>query len=236
MRAVIGTAIAFLVLPAVLPGQAPADTLPTVDQVLSRYITAVGGRTPLEGLDTRIATGREITDLSDPGPATTVRLEAAAAYPDRWSLTRSGPVEERTWCDGTRVWHTAAGPVGDGPAETGPHARDAFLLDPRGPLRLDTHFPGLRVTGSAEVAGRAVWVVENALPSAYNALHFDAETGLLLRIGYYWTLEDYRELDGVLVPTRIVQSRKGGSTTWIWDRVEHNRPVDPARFAPPAGH
>ena len=59
------------------------------------------------------------------------------------------------------------------------------------------------------------------------------ETGLLRRIGYYWDLTDYREVDGVMVPFRIARSRKGGSTTLVFDRVAHNVPLEDNLFHMP---
>lgn len=96
-----------------------------------------------------------------------------------------------------------------------------FLLDPQGPLRLEHYFPGLRPAGTRTVDGRLKYILESDLDPAYYALQFDVETGLLTGIGYYWTLSDYRLVDGVLLPFRIHKSRKGGSTVWEIDTVEH---------------
>ncbi len=66
-------------------------------------------------------------------------------------------------------------------------------------------------------------------------LYFDAQTGLLLRVGLYEELHEYREVDGVLVPHRLVYSRKGGSTTLVVVTIEHNVSLPDERFAVPAG-
>jgi len=63
-------------------------------------------------------------------------------------------------------------------------------------------------------------LISDRNPDHY-ALYLDVETGLLVRIGHYLTIGDYRDVDGVLVPHRIVNSRKGGSNTWVFERVRH---------------
>jgi hypothetical protein len=34
------------------------------------------------------------------------------------------------------------------------------------------------------------------------------------------------------MPMRVLESRKGGSSTFIFDRVSHNEEIDPRVFAP----
>lgn len=91
------------------------------------------------------------------------------------------------------------------------------------------------VESERSLGGRWVFVLESPkLDPAHFALSFDVETGLLLGIGYYWYLEDYRKVDGVLLPHRIQMSRKGGSTTFVFDLVVHNLPLADELFTVPA--
>ncbi len=209
------------------------DTLPSVQAILAHYVAAVGGREALQGLETRTLAGREIDDRPYRGPAHEKSLEAVAVYPDHWSITFTDSLVEREWCDGARVWSSRSGV--SGPSDAAVRSKQSFLLDPQGPLRLHEYFPGLAVVGRETRSGHDVWVLENDLDPTYNALAFDVETGLLVQIGWYWTLEDYREFDGVRIPTRVGQSRKGGSTTWVWDTVVHNQPVNPMVFGGQGG-
>jgi hypothetical protein len=97
------------------------------------------------------------------------------------------------------------------------------------------YFPDLKVVSERAFDDRWVYVVESPeLDPAHYALSFDVETGLLLGIGYYWYLRDYREVDGVKVPQRVMVSRKGGSTTFVFDMVAHNLPLEERLFAVPA--
>jgi hypothetical protein len=206
-----------------------ADTVPpTPREVLARYVEAVGGRTRLSALETRILRGREVDDRPYRGPRREIPLEAVAAFPDRWSVTHTDTLVEREWSDGQRVWRTrnGAAEATGGPVRT----KASFLLDPRGPLRVEEYFPGLHLVGREVRNGRQVWVLNCDLDPTHYALSFDVETGLLVQIGWYWTLEEYREVDGVLLATRVVQSRKGGHTAWIWDEIVHNRTLPRGTF------
>ena len=96
---------------------------------------------------------------------------------------------------------------------------------------MEEYFPGMHVVGRETRYGHDVYVVHSDLDSTHNALSFDVKSGLLVQIGWFWTLEDYQESDGVKVPTRVAESRKGGSTTWIFGDVTHNTPVALEVFA-----
>jgi outer membrane lipoprotein-sorting protein len=58
-----------------------------------------------------------------------------------------------------------------------------------------------------------------------------AETGLL---EHTILLSDFREVDGVKVPFKLVGSSAAQTFTIVVTKVEHNVEVDPARFAKPA--
>jgi hypothetical protein len=105
-------------------------------------------------------------------------------------------------------------------------------MDPQGALRFHEHFPHMRVKGVVDLDGRAYYRVDIDDDDT-NALYFDVETGLLTRLGYNRTLGDFRSVDGVLVPFRYEISRKGGSTTVVFARIDHNLPVPEEGFAVP---
>ena len=110
--------------------------------------------------------------------------------------------------------------------------RFAWLIDPQSALRTREYFPGMKLRGSARLGDRLTYVVDID-DDRLHALYFDAESGLLVRLGYNRELRDYRDVDGVVVPFRVAQSRKGGSSTYVFDRIEHNVAVDDSLFAMP---
>jgi hypothetical protein len=107
-----------------------------------------------------------------------------------------------------------------------------FVLDPQGPLRIREYFAGLKLTGVTDLEGRSVYVVESDRSHEHYTLYFDVESGLLTGIGYYWHLQDYRAVDGALVPHRVVAGRKGGSVTYAFEEIVANVAVSGGRFAP----
>ena len=109
-----------------------------------------------------------------------------------------------------------------------------FLLNPHGILHIQDYFPGLRLEGKEVLAGREVYLVEtSSSDGTQNRLYFDAETSVLVRIGMYWELKAYREVEGVKLPFRIEISRKGGKSYFAFDKIEHNVSIDLAQFSMP---
>jgi hypothetical protein len=211
------------------------DALPTVDQVVERYIAGLGGRDAIEKLTTRVCTGQVTTDLTSREIPILERhaFEAYTKVPRSFLLvTYTGAGVERIGFDGEIGW--LEDKCGVGEHEWAGRDKLAWLLNPQSALQVEEYFPGLAVTGREQVGGRSVYVVESAEHAeAHYALYFDAESGLLLRIGYYWELQDYREVDGIKFPFRISTSRKGGSTTYEFQKVRHNMAIDDSLFAMP---
>jgi len=209
----------------------------TVEEILERYVDAVGGREALKRLSTRVCTGKQITDLTSRQQPIYKALdfEAYAKIPKScYTETRSDTENYRAGYDGNVGWVSDK----DGVREDSHSIRSklAYILNPHGPLYTQDYFPKLTVAGKREVNSKSAYVLESTeLDKAYYALHFDVETGLLVRIGHYWEIQDYREVDGVLFPHRIVTSRKGGSTTYQISEVSHNKEISDSIFSIPVG-
>ncbi len=182
-----------------------AAELPTLDQVLERYVVALGGREAIAMLDSRTIIGERIDDRPHQGPRVETPFEARADTSTSWTL----------------VFHEAAGDVGE-IGDSSKSTKLAFIFNPRAPLQLEKYFPNPRLTGTWEYDGILYYKVENDLKFEYYTLYFEVETGMLTRIGYHWLLEDYRQVDGVLIPFIVVQGRKGGSTSLYFKTVTHN--------------
>jgi hypothetical protein len=210
------------------------DTLPTADEVIDCYIQALGGREAIDTLHTRVCIGRIIDDLHWATPPYEVTpFVAYAAVPDRVLMVEHKGAGMRCECwDGKTTWvQDATGIIlKDEPFRS----KIAWLIDPQNAVRMRDYFPDLEVVSEKPLDHGWVYVVESSqLDPVYYALLFDVETGLLVGIGYYWYLQDYREIDGIKVPHRVVMSRKGGSTTFVFDLVDHNLPLDDGLFTLP---
>jgi hypothetical protein len=211
--------------------QAEEWILPALDEVLERYVEALGGRHAIEKLKTRVCRGRMITDLPsrDPPVYEVDTLEFYAKAPDRYLVVartaQSGTMSEG-W-NGILGWkHNSAGMRSIDRAQ---RSKPALLYNPQGALHLMSDFPGMTVRGRQVLHGRHVIVVDTG---SGMWLHFDCQTGLLVSLGH-GELHDYRRVDGVMVPHRVVYSRKGGSSTLIVDHISHNHPFDESLFARP---
>jgi SH3-like domain-containing protein len=208
------------------------DTMPTVDQIVERYVQAVGGREAIERLRTRVMTGHLVTDLPTWSPPVheEVEVELRSAT-SRGYLSVMQAQDGAVWdgFDGTVEWSRSAAGV---EIDDGVDVRLAWFLDPQGALRLREYFPDMTLRGATELDGRRVYVVDID-DERLHAMYFDAETGLLVRLGYNRELGEYREVDGVMVPFSVSFSRKGGSSTYVFDNVEHNVEIDTSLFAMP---
>ncbi|MCK9997451.1 MAG: hypothetical protein KAH56_14345 [Candidatus Krumholzibacteria bacterium] len=185
-----------------------AGDLPTLEQILGRYVEALGGRENLTKLTTRSIIGEQIDDRPYKGERVTIGIEAWADTTGAFSM----------------VMHEAGGDRRTG-SDDDHNAKLAFIFNPQGPLMIAKHFPNPHVTGTWDYDGKLYYKVENDLKFEYYTLYFEVETGMLTRIGYHWWLEDFRTVDGVLIPFIVVRGRKGGSTTLYLETVTHNGDV-----------
>jgi hypothetical protein len=212
----------------------PAQGVPTVDQVLDRYYEAIGGREALERITSRVATGRVVDDRPDAGPVGVNRFEAYGRPGGQWSYVEHTPEGDfAEGFDGSVYWKLEDGTVSttDGPDRS----KMAFVLDPQGPLHIRDYFRDMNSVSVTDYEGRAVYAIGSDRAMEYYALYFDMRSGLLTNIGYHWYLEDYRVVDGVLMPHRVIAGRKGGSVTHVFDEIVTNTPVSGGRFEPPGG-
>jgi len=209
-----------------------AGELATVESILERYIEAVGGREAIERLTTRVCIGREITDLTSRQQPIYEKLhfEAYSKIPSSYYT--------ETWTDAGNYIRAYSGETGwikdkcgvKVDERAGTYRLD-WLLNPQYALRVQEYFPDLTLNGTQQVRGHTVHVLES--PACHRPLFFDTTSGLLIGFGHNWEIHDYREVDAVLYPHRIHMSRKGGSTVYEFDMVEHNVEIEDSLFVMP---
>jgi len=225
------TTLQILITAAVLTAIPQEDTLPTLEAILDRHIEAVGGRDAIERLTTRVLKGRLVTDLPTRQPPVHESngfwlYGAPGKYlyiqPSAFGTRREG-------FDGDVCWSWAGRDIS---LEHHYDRRFAWLVDPQNAIRMQEYFPDMKVVGERTLEGRTVYRVDIDDDESH-ALYFDAETGLLTWLGFNRELRDYREVDGVRVPTEMALSRKGGSSTYVFENIEHNVAIADAKFAPP---
>lgn len=109
-----------------------------------------------------------------------------------------------------------------------------------------TRAPGMQLAGSEKFDGREMWVVVRPTPETTMRYYFDPETGLLRRrvtinhaavlpIPEQIDFEDYRDVDGVMLPFVIRRSAIDTYDSWsrTFAEIKRNVAVDDALFPPP---
>ena len=225
--------------------QAPAatETTPTADQLIDKFVKALGGKEALEKLTSRTSKGKiEIAAFNVSGT-----FEAQNKNPNLTSMNAdlTGAGVFKSGFDGTVAWE--ANPMIGLREKAGTELADARLEAVfHRELRMKELFPTMVVKGKQQVAGKDAWVVL-ATPKEGSpiTMYFDAQSGLVLRddaerespegkvpIQTYY--EDYREVDGIKMPFKMRQVSPMFELVIALDEVKHNGPVDDAKFKKPA--
>jgi len=220
------------------PG-APPPPLPTADQILDKYVQAMGGADALQKISSRIGKG----SISFGGQKSLVEVYSKA--PDkRATVTHTPNGESVTAYDGHVGWLTGMGR----PREMSPAETEAFKLDADFylPVHMKQIFNQLRVRPPEKIGdGEAYQVVGLRQGQPPVRFYFDEQSGLLVReVRYAQTplgrmptqidYADYRDADGVKVICRWTLARPGGRFTIQIDQVQQNVPIDDAEFTEPA--
>lgn len=244
-----------LVLPTV-PKDVETDAqlqLPSVDQIVAKYVQALGGEQALRKVTSRAITG---TQTVPTGPGGTVpipaALERSQKAPDLLVNTYKTPTYTISeGFDGSKAWtQDFRGRVTEpGAIDQTRAKRDAdFYL----PLDLKQAYAKMQVEGVENVNGHDAYVVI-AQPQGEREerLYFDVQTGLLLRkwsslptpVGdapFQVNYDDYRDTgSGVRFPYLITMNPAGPrlepSTTVILRviKVQDNAPLDSSKFTKP---
>ena len=234
---------------------AAAPSLPTVDQVLAKYVQALGGEQALRKVTSRLVTAAWELPTgpggNTPVPAQFERYEKAPNL--TMSINRTAMYTTAQGFDGTTAWlEDAKGVVTDAPAiDQGHLKRSADLYES---LDLKQEYANLAVVGVEKVNGLDAYVLVGTPKGEKPArLFFDTQTGLLLRevitvptpIGdnpMAVEYDDYRDTSsGVKFPF-VVRSIPGAPyslysllshSTIRVQKVQDNVPVDDVKFAKP---
>lgn len=219
---------------------APAAAAPSADQILEKYVAAVGGAEALRKISSREEKGKIMFGGQE------MPIEVFAKAPDkRLSITHSARGESITAFDGQAGWLGNTGrPARDMQGQEVEAARlDADFYFP---THIKQVFTGFRVGHPDKIGGQAVYALfcmRQGQPPV--RLYFDQSSGLLLRQVRYTDTPvgrsptqidyaDYREQDGVKIPFRWTLARINGRFTIQVDEAKQNVPIDDARFTKPA--
>jgi photosynthetic reaction center cytochrome c subunit len=216
-----------------------AAKLPSSDQLIDKYVQALGGASAIQKVTSRVAQGTaNVAGHQTP-------IDIFEKNPDkRISLLHIESGDSVTAYNGHEGWLAAPGrPL----REMNTSDIEAAKLD------ADLHFPTdikqifgeLHVEHEEKIGQQSTYVIfalRQGLPPVQ--LYFDQHSGLLVRelryaespLGLNPTqidYADYREVDGVKTPFRWTIARPSGSFTIQLEQLKQNVPIDDAKFAKP---
>jgi hypothetical protein len=220
------------------PGEAKS-ALPAAEQLLDKYLAAIGGAEALQKITSRVQKGT-LTAFGGQHFPTDVYSKA----PDkRFSVMHLKGGDSVTAFDGKQGWLSVPGRVHMMSAAENDAARiDADLYFP---ARLKTLYEKFRVDAGEKIDGHETYMVEgHSEGKPPLRLYVDKESGLLVRLVRYAETPlgrnptqidyaDYRDANGVKIPFRWTLARPGNRFTIQVEQVQQNVPVDDAKFVPP---
>ncbi len=212
---------------------------PAADQLLEKYVKAVGGAAAIEKITSRVMKGTiTFGDRNVP-------IEIFSKDPEkRISITHTPDGDSITAFDGNEGWLGVPGrPVHE---MHGPDIDGASIdADLHFPAHLKEMFSKVEVRGTEKIEDQSAYLVvgrrEGKTPLR---LYFDEKSGLLVRLVRFGETPlgrlptqidyaDYRESGGVKIPFRWTLARPSGRFTIQVSDVKQNVPVDDAKFAKP---
>jgi len=219
------------------------DTRSTVDQVFTKYLQALGGAQRLAGLTSYVASGTYEGFNTGGAP---VPIEVFSAAPDNRTQVVQAPDGPgvKTF-DGRSGW--AAEPWRPMPLMplTGGNltgARlEAIVSFPAGLQKALSQWQ----VSSTIIDNRAVQMLQGSNTGELPVNFYFDDSGLLTRtvrwnrtaagtVPTQTDYSDYRDVNGVKVPFRIVLTWTDGQNTFQFKEVRPNVPIDATRFARPA--
>jgi hypothetical protein len=219
------------------------EALPPADEVLNRYVDAVGGRAAVAKLKTRVMRGTREASQGRSWP-----MEITVKEPDKYLMVVNIPQqgEIRQGFNGLTAWVKSSQGVRELNANELITVKQSVELSKV--IKISEPFPRMIVTGKEKVAAGEAYVLEYRLAEGITEkLFFDVKTGLLLRrltlrstvltpIPEQIDFEDYREVDGVKLPFTIIISNIDTyfSLTRKLMEIRHNVAVDDALFNKPS--
>lgn len=229
-------------------GQKPAAdskpaAMPSPDQIIDKYVQALGGKTAIEKQTSRVSKGS--FELPAFGASGTAEVFEKAPNKALAVINVAGFGVVQEGFDGKVAW--GQDPQ-NGLREKSGIELAAAKLDSEfhKPIKIKQLYPKLVVKGKDKVADHEVYVVE-ATPTEGSAetWYFDTQSGLMLRRDTVREgpqgrqeiqefLDGYKEVDGVKVPFSIRQVTTAFTINITIEDVKHNVPIDDAKFNKPA--
>lgn len=210
-----------------------AEALPTVEQILDKYVQAIGGKTVVQAQTSRVMKGAiTVADLD-----AKIEIYSKAPNKELTEVASAALGNTRTGFNGAVGWEEEDGELKDLPNY--PKRQADFYL----PLKLREFFPRLDLKGKEKVGEREAYRLEAPRGGNPKLWYFDTNTGLLLRTEVRDSqgnlvnredYEDYRAVNGVKIPFTMRRIEEGVEIVIKYSEIKHNIPIDDAKFEKPA--
>lgn len=220
-----------------------AAAMPSVDEILDKYVKASGGKEAIQKVTSRTAKGTfEIESMGMTGG-----FQSFAKAPNKSAsiIEIGGFGTVNNVFDGTTGWDSnpQTGLRELAGEELAAKKRDADFYQT---INLKSHYSKMTVKGKEKVGTADAYVIE-AVPAegSPEKLYFDVTSGLLVRLdterdspqgkmAIEAYMSDYKQVDGVNIPHTMKQVTPMFSMTIKMVEIKHNVPVEDAKFAKPA--
>ncbi|MGI9035206.1 MAG: c-type cytochrome [Pyrinomonadaceae bacterium] len=215
------------------------DIKPTIDQILMKYETAVGGKENLAKITSRAISANRVEP-----DGKTIEPEEILQKGDKLLIITKYPSATVTESfDGANAWKrvNAENKILK-PDEIEQIRRNAQIF---AFTDLKTIYPKMDYRLTDKIDGREVYLVlATTADNQRERLYFDADTGLLVRrvastptvlgnFQYQVDYTDYKDFDGVKLPTTIRYAMPNISWTRKITEVKNNPPIDDVKFNQP---
>ena len=229
-------------------GKANAPGAPSADQILDKYIQAIGGAQRLATLTGIVAKGTyQGFDTADSKVPAEVYAKAPNQRATVAHIHAEGGIKESTATyDGRNGWVYARDTTVPMLTLSGGNLDGAKVdAELSFPGRIKQTLANLNANyPDTSIDDRPVSIVAGNVGKSLVKLYFDKESGLLVRqvrdastiVGPNPTqidYSDYREVSGIKMPFHWVVSWTDNRTTWDITDVQLNVPIDAAKFAKP---
>lgn len=215
-------------------------SLPALDDVLAKYVEAMGGAKAIQAVTSRVTKGTvDLVGVSRGGS-----FENYAQAPNKaLSVMEAHPIGTiKMGFNGRNGWSwTKLGLRPLKGAELATVQRDADLY---GVLRVKNNYAKVTLEGLSKIGFRDVYVVDfQPAAGAVERVYLDSQTYLPVRMNTVRTrgvvsepvevyLDDWRAVDGVKYPFSIIQSFPKLTLTFTVTEIRHNVPIDARMFEP----
>ncbi len=222
-----------------------AAPLPTADEILAKYVKALGGKEAIEKTTSRFGKGTFEIEAAN----ITGEVESHQKAPNKFAslFTIPGMGGGGQVFDGVKGWDSSpmTGLRELAGEELATLKREA---DFHQPLNIKKHFPKIEVKGKEKVGTSEAYVLlVTPAEGGPEKMYFDVTTGLLVRqdserdsaqgkIAAEEYFDDYRDVGGVKVPHTMKIVSPMFAITIKMSEVKSNVEIDETKFNKPAGN